>query len=166
MQTEVVPVETVRPLRHSVLRPGWPHEASLYVNDGDPLAVHAAVRPSDGGAPVAVGSLLPEDPPAWLVNLAGVPQPGTSRGGGRWWRIRGMATVDELRGQGHGRSVLELLLEKAREAGGGAVWCTARLGALSLYRRIGFHEGGDVEELAGIGPHLTMWLALPSPRSV
>ena len=154
-------METVRPLRHAVLRPGWPEPASVYPNDEDPLAAHAAVRLAGDEGPVAVGSLLPEDPPEWLLHWPGVPPiPTAAAGGGRWWRVRGMACVDELRGRGYGSAVLELLLAQARAAGGGVVWCTARVGAISLYHRFGFHDAGDIEELAGIGPHLTMWLAL------
>jgi GNAT superfamily N-acetyltransferase len=163
---EVVPLATVRPLRHEVLRPGQSEAASEYPYDDDPLAVHVAVREGPGGAPVAVGSLLPEDPPGWLRSWPGVPAlpaSGRSGPGPRWWRVRGMATATGHRGRGHGRAVLDELLERAEAAGGGALWCNARVGALSLYRRAGFHEAGERFELAGLGPHLTMWRELCQP---
>lgn len=167
MPAETVVVETVRPLRHQVLRPGWPEEDSVYPHDDHPFAVHVALRVVPDGPPVAVGSLLPEDPPGWLAEWPGVPPVGSSGGGGggaggRWWRIRGMAAAEEFRGRGYGRAVLALLLDRAQASGGGVVWCNARLGALSLYRRAGFHEAGETFDLPGIGPHRTLWLVLPA----
>lgn len=154
-------VAEVRPLRRRVLRPGQPEAASLFPHDEDPLAVHVAVRPRPGAPAVAVGSLLPEDPPQWLASWPGVPAvPWAGAPGARWWRIRGMATAPRWRGRGLGGSVLEVLLARARAAGGGAVWCNARVTALSLYRRAGFHEAGEIFEVAAIGPHLTMWRLL------
>lgn len=115
---------------------------------------------------MAVGSLLPEDPPDWLASWPGVPtRPGSgARGaGGRWWRVRGMATVEGRRGRGHGTAVLEKILEQAEASGDGVIWCTARVGALSLYRRAGFHDAGELYDVAGIGAHLTMWREVCQP---
>ena len=168
VSAEVVALEEVRPLRQRVLRPGSPEDASVFPHDDDAPAVHAVVRLAPGEPPVAVGSLLPEDPPPWLCHWPGVPaSPGDEPGGdghggdgARWWRIRGMATDETWRGRGFGRQVLELLLDRAAMAGGGIVWCTARLPATSLYRRAGFHDAGDVFQPPGLGPHLTMWRGL------
>lgn len=156
-----MPVGVVRPLRREVLRPGRPPEESVYAGDDDGAAVHAAVRDRHDGTVVAVGSLLAQDPPAWLRSWPGVPSPS---GAGRWWRIRGMATAEPWRNRGLGRAVLSLLLLRAAEAGGGTVWCNARLAALGLYRRAGFTEAGETFEISGIGPHRAMWRVVPGPE--
>jgi GNAT superfamily N-acetyltransferase len=173
VNAEVVPVELVRPLRQLVLRPGRPPGDSVFPGDDDVLAAHVAVRavrrhaepvevPAETGAGsvVAVGSLLPEEPPSWLTAWPGVRPPA---GGGRWWRVRGMATAEGRRGRGLGGAVLGLLLQRAAHGGGGVVWCNARLAAESLYRRAGFEEAGEVFEVPGIGPHRVMWRVVPEP---
>jgi len=139
------------------VRPGWEAAASLYPGDDNPLAVHGAVR-SEDGALRSVGSLLPEEPAPWVAAWPGTPPVAA---GGRWWRIRGMATEPAWRGRGLGRSVLELLLERAAAAGGGTVWCNARVPALGFYRRAGFRSIGEVFEAPGIGPHVVMWRRVP-----
>lgn len=73
------------------------------------------------------------------------------------WRIRGMATWREVRGQGAGAMVLEALLDHARELGGGTVWCNARLKARKFYERAGFVVRGEPWEEPDIGPHVVMW---------
>lgn len=134
----------------------------MYPGDDHPLATHAAVvasgpAPSDGV--IAVGSLLPEDPPAWLAEEARGSL-GALEARPRWWRIRGMATAGAHRGQGLGAGVLGTLLERIAEQGGGAVWCNARVRAVPFYLRAGFHPAGAVFVLPDIGPHQAMWRAV------
>ena len=93
---------------------------------------------------LAVGVVMPEPPP-WDPN------------GDDGWRLRGMATRPEARGQGLGGRVLDLLIGHVADEGGGLLWCNARTPALSLYQRAGFQARGEVFELPEIGPHLVMW---------
>ena|ERR1700722_3548552 len=133
----------VRPLRHAVLRPGWPDEDSIYPGDDDALTAHAAVTEADGGSVIAVGSILPEPAP-WAPDIPA-------------WRIRGMATDDRYRSQGRGSLVLTALGDHVRRNGGGLVWCNARIKALPFYERAGFEGRDEVFELPGIGAHRRMW---------
>ena len=153
-----VPVETVRPLRAEVLRPGLPMELSVYPGDEDPDTCHVALRLGPEGPVLAVGSLLAEAPPPFLAEGPTVPAPATAE---RWWRIRGMATAADRRGQGLGRGVLEALLDAAARAGGGVVWCNARVPALDFYLRAGFEPVGEVFEEPLIGPHRAMRRRVP-----
>lgn len=68
-----------------------------------------------------------------------------------------MATAEEQRGTGLGRLVLELLLASAAAAGGGVVWCNARVPAVAFYSRADFVVAGGEFDLPLIGPHRTMW---------
>jgi ribosomal protein S18 acetylase RimI-like enzyme len=72
------------------------------------------------------------------------------------WRIRSMAVEPALRGQGIGAAVLDALLARVAQQGGGTAWCNARTPALGLYRRAGFDPVGEEFEIAEIGPHLAM----------
>ncbi len=137
----------VRPLRAEVLRPGRPSDASVLPFDEDPRARHLAVVID--GRVVSVGSLLPEAPP-WDPALTDA------------WRIRGMATVAEERGRGHGGHVLAALLELATQAGGRLVWCNARTAARPFYERAGFTATGEVFLAEGV-EHIAMWRELTTP---
>ncbi len=147
--------DVVHPLRHAVLRTGRPWAETLYELDEHPLSAHFAAfsgAPSDEAVVLAVGSVLPEAPD-WKADWL----EGWQDDVGFAWRVRGMATRRDLRGSGLGSRVLASLLAHVRTNGGGFVWCTARLGALSLYERAGFAARGEPGLIAGIGAHQTMW---------
>jgi ribosomal protein S18 acetylase RimI-like enzyme len=71
-----------------------------------------------------------------------------------------MATEPEARGRGAGAALLTALIQYAREQGAIRVWCNARLGALTLYRRAGFEVVSERFEIPEIGPHYRMELPL------
>jgi GNAT superfamily N-acetyltransferase len=141
-----VAVDLVRPLRQVVLRPGHPAQESVYPGDDDRRAVHAGARLGPGGEIVAVGSLLPEDPP-WPV---------PEELSGRCFRIRGMATREGLRDRGFGTVVLDELLRRSEMGGGLLVWCNARQPAVPFYTQAGFAPVGAPFELPDIGSHQAM----------
>jgi GNAT superfamily N-acetyltransferase len=174
-----VPAETTWALRQEVLRPHRAVADCVYPGEDDPRAAHAAAviaagspdrarpvvagdvgagpgraEPGPTGDVVAVAAVMPEAPP-W----------DTARPDG--WRLRGMATRPDLRGQGVGGRVLDLLIGHVAQQGGGLLWCNARTPALHLYERAAFLPRGDVFELPEIGPHQVMWrmvaAAAPTP---
>lgn len=128
-------VEQTRALRQQILRP---HQTEAELAAHEPPAAYA-VGSFEGEELVAVG----------LIGREG--EPGE-------WRVRGMATVPAVRGQGHGSAVLAALLNYAREQGAGAVWCHVRTPARRLYERAGFEVQSEEFELPQIGPHLLMRL--------
>ncbi|MDQ6607642.1 MAG: GNAT family N-acetyltransferase, partial [Actinomycetota bacterium] len=77
------------------------------------------------------------------------------------WRVRGMATAADARGQGAGTAVLDELVRHASERGALRVWCNARTPARSLYERAGFRPVSDEFQLPEIGPHFVMERLLP-----
>jgi GNAT superfamily N-acetyltransferase len=145
---ELVEAQVVRPLRRTVLRPHQEAEMSRYPADDDPRGAHVAIRLTDDGEVVAVGTVLPEPPPWEPPRLDG-------------WRIRGMATRHDVRRRGLGGLVLEALLGRVAAQGGGLAWCNARVGAQTLYAVAGFTARGQVFEIPGIGPHVQMWRTVP-----
>jgi GNAT superfamily N-acetyltransferase len=81
------------------------------------------------------------------------------------WRVRGMATTPRARGRGAASGVLQALVHHAGAHGATRVWCNARIRARTLYERVGFVVASEEFELADIGPHYRMELAVPaSPR--
>ena len=162
-----VSADVVLPLRHAVLRTGRAWADALYEADTDPRSAHFAVFEStpDDVAVLAVGSVLPERPDWFDVEqghghpadrIHGQPagrihgEPGDPSHPGRSaWRVRGMATRPDHRGSGIGTLVLAALLDHVRSQGGGLVWCTARLGALTFYERGGVRHPRRSEPCRG-----------------
>ena len=145
---ERVGPDEVRGLRNEVLRPGQPIGSTNFDGDDHPLAAHFMVR-SSGSEVVSVGSIHPEPPP-WEPDRAGA------------WRVRGMATEERSRRKGHGRCVLDALMDHAVANGGELVWCIPRIGALDFNRHAGFETIGAVFD-NGIALHQSMWRALSGP---
>ncbi|HVE63455.1 MAG TPA: GNAT family N-acetyltransferase [Mycobacteriales bacterium] len=139
----VVSAAETRALRQRVLRP---HQTIEDLERSDDDAPHFAAY-DDSGRLVACASVRPE------------PFPGEERASG--WRLRGMASEPEVRGQGYGAAVLAAVIAHARNDDAAEVWCTARVTARDFYARHGFVAAGDVwEDPAYVGPHLYMRLAL------
>ena len=134
--------EEVRPLRHTVLRPGQAFEETRY--PGDDAGLHLGAF--DGDRLVGIASLYQED-------RAGGPAGG--------WRLRGMATDAGVRGAGFGAALLADCVEAVAAAGGTELWCNARLAAMGFYRRAGFEVVSEEFDVPGIGAHVVMTRPVP-----
>ena len=142
-----VPAADVRPIRHKVLRPDQPTVLCSYPEDGRHGTRHFAALHK--GRTVGAASVYHEDPPSEFA------VPGVKQGQG--WRLRGMATVDEVRGTGVGSALLRTALTHAVGAGAEVVWCNARTSVAGFYRKHGFQTLGKEFEMPGIGPHFFMY---------
>jgi predicted GNAT family N-acyltransferase len=124
-------------LRQAVLRPHQTVDEVLAASDDAPgIAVY------DGDTVVACASVREEPMP-------GDPRPGD-------WRLRGMASAENVRGHGHGATALQAALGYAEERGAQRVWCNARTPAKGFYERYGFTTVGDEFGIDVIGPHYLM----------
>jgi GNAT superfamily N-acetyltransferase len=131
----------VRPLRRRVLRPHQAESELVYPGDDARDTLHAGIR--------ADGALV------GIATIAREPMPGCDAPDA--WRVRGMATAPDARGQGHGAVLLEACLAHAAAHGGRLAWCNARTPAAGFYARHGFAVRGEEFVLPDIGPHLLMW---------
>lgn len=132
----------ILPLRHAVLRPGLPTDASCYSQDD--AAVHVGAW--DDGALVGCGTVFAQP---W----AGPPSEPAA------WRVRGMAVAPHRHGQGIGRVVLDELVAAAGDGGAPLIWANARSTALGFYLRLGWQVAGAefVTEDTGL-PHFPIVL--------
>lgn len=139
-----VPVERTRALRKAVLRPYLPaDDPYVMADDHLPTTIaFGALTPED--QIVAVGRITPEPPPF---------DASYDRG----WRLRGMATDPAVRNLGVGSAVLAALIEHVALAGGGILWCNARVTARGLYERGGMRQWGELWDEPHLGPHIVMW---------
>jgi predicted GNAT family N-acyltransferase len=142
--------EQVLPLRAKVLRPHHPLMDCVFDSDHVALAGHFGAGAPDGEI-LSVGTIYPEA------------FPGRSDEGTEFWRLRGMATDDNARGQGLGARILHSCTEhvrKHRSHPKTVIWAHARTGALKFYRRHGFQTVGEEYNMPGIGPHYLIVLDL------
>jgi GNAT superfamily N-acetyltransferase len=138
-----VSLEETRVLRRDVLRPYMEVEE---LATHEPAGAVAFGAFADGDL-VAVGLVGPDG------------EPGD-------WRVRGMATRPDARGQGAGSAILHALVQHAIDQGATRVWCNARTRALNLYQRAGFVIASDEFEPPDIGPHYRMELAVAGADAV
>lgn len=130
-----------RPLRHRVLRAGQSFEQTIYSRDDHPETLHLGAF-DESGELVGITSMYREPRPHRHDRFA--------------WRLRGMATLPEVRGEGYGKEMLAACVEHVARAGGGELWCNARLPVVGFYRRAGFEVVGEPFDIDGIGPHVVM----------
>jgi predicted GNAT family N-acyltransferase len=135
-------------LRQAVLRPHQTIDHMALADDDEPSTGSFAAITADGDI---VGSVrvAPASPP-FSVDTYAPPDTPT-------WRLRGMATREDVRNAGIGSALLGRTVQHVSDHGGGLLWCNARVPAMNLYRRGGFVEHGDMWEDPDIGPHVVMW---------
>lgn len=136
----ITPEET-RPIRQQVLRPHQRIEELNYPGDSDLQSLH-------------VGAFVDGK----MVGIASVyQQPPEGSDDPKAWRLRGMATVPEVRGDGYGGKLLMACIRYVAVQGGGWLWCNGRTNVAGFYQRYGFQIEGDVVEIPGTGPHYYLW---------
>lgn len=154
-----VPADQTYPLRNLVLRPGQPVSACQWPGDEEPDSFHLGAFVDEMLR--AIASVIRQEMPG---------DDRTSGSAARSFRLRGMATHPDYRGQGLGTALLHECISRVRPADGEVLWCNARSRAADFYRRAGFETLGEEFVLPDIGPHLRMQLRLtgspfPTPNT-
>ncbi|MGH9291652.1 MAG: GNAT family N-acetyltransferase [Acidimicrobiales bacterium] len=147
-----VPAEATFALRQKVLRPHQsPAEMALDGDDDPGTGFFAALDAA--GEVVSTANIRREEPPPELTEVV----PTAGGGEAASWRLRGMATREDLRSSGLGSRLVIDCMEWVENHGGGFCWCSARTPARDFYERAGFTAHGEVYEKPAIGPHVLMW---------
>ncbi len=132
------PVEQIIQLRHDVIITGTDRTTDAFDDDTSPTTRHYGAF--DGDQCVGCLSLML-----------------TQEGGNSSWRLRGMATPLEMRGQGVGRALIDYVQrDLANTSSVQALWCSARLGAVAFYEKVGWQREGDEYDVPGVGMHVKM----------
>ncbi len=139
MEVASITAEQTRPLRHLILRPTQPAEATEYPGDHAPDTRHFGAF--DQGRLVGIASLYREP---------------RSDGSADGWRLRGMATAVAARSQGVGRALMRACRDHVAAHGGGELWCNARMVARDFYAAGGFAVVGEEFDIEDIGAHVVM----------
>lgn len=72
------------------------------------------------------------------------------------YRLRGMATLAEHRGQGLSSALLKTAFPLIKQNQCTLLWCNAREAAEGFYKQVGFSAHGEIFDLPLIGPHRLM----------
>lgn len=130
-------VEEILDLREAVIIAGT-NRPSEYPGDRDETTFH--MGGFVGGENVCCGTFLLTD---WFGEPA--------------YQLRGMATREDVRGEGIGAALLAaterfiLADTPVRQ-----LWCSARVSAVGFYQRIGWSVVSDVYDVPNVGPHRKM----------
>ena len=139
-----IPVEDLLPIRNAVLRGG-----KLTLDEcrfpGDELSGSLHLGFYKDGVLASIATFHPQ-------NFNGYD--------GQGYQLRGMATIEEFRGQGFGNLLLNFALAYLREKKANYIWCNARKKALRFYLTKGFEIISDEFEVGTIGPHYVLYLKI------
>jgi GNAT superfamily N-acetyltransferase len=173
---ERVPAAETLELRWRVLRPHQKLEEMKLQGDEDPDTAFYVARDGVSRKVLATASVQREAPPwepqarrdrdhAGPAGRLQVPREArlaAGEEGTNSWRLRAMATAHGLRSRGLGRRVLDAVIGHVSTAGGGLLWCGARIRAVPFYERAGFSTLGDLYEEPVVGTHVLMWRIVPA----
>ena len=135
----------MHPLRHKVLRPHLPLEASCYLSDNDLGAIHFTLKKDD--TILSIASLYYE-------SLEAMPNKNA-------YRLRGMATEPAKQRKGFGTMVLHGAMDHLKkETDVEILWCNARVTAFGFYEKMGFTILGEIFDIPNLGPHKTGYIEL------
>ncbi len=141
-----ISAEQTRPIRQAVLRPHQAASELVYPGDDDADSFH-------------LGAMRGDEVLA-ILSMYHQPTPDGTPG----WRIRGMASVPEVRGGGYGRMLVEVARDRAWAIERAPIWCNARASAFGFYEKLGFVIVGELFEIEGIGAHAVMMLGTEASR--
>jgi GNAT superfamily N-acetyltransferase len=142
---EKVSPDVVHPLRHKVLRPHLPLEASCYQSDNDLGVIHFTLKMDD--TILSIASLYSESAEAMPNKNA--------------YRLRGMATEPSEQRKGFGAMVLHGAIDHLKKKTDVEIlWCNARITAFGFYEKMGFKILGEIFDIPNLGPHKTGYIKL------
>lgn len=140
MEVKQIEAKDTHDIRHKILRPHGEVGDCLYPGDNDDLTFHLGAYVDD--KLVSVASFYMDNHPEIEDEYQ--------------FRLRGMATLDEFRGQGMSSALLRTAFPLIKKNHVNMLWCNARTSALGFYKKVGFEEHGNIFEIESIGPHILM----------
>tara|TARA_B100000902_G_C27113223_1_gene814726 strand:+ start:70 stop:507 length:438 start_codon:yes stop_codon:yes gene_type:complete len=141
MKIERVGSETIRTLRHKVLRKNKPFSTTSYNRDKEKDTIHLACV--EKNIVVVCATFYPEKTNRIDSKNA--------------YRLRGMATDKNHRRKGYGKKIMEQSFIELTNKKCDLLWCNARIKALEFYKSIGFKTKGEKFNIGDIGDHYYMY---------
>lgn len=141
LEVRKIKPEMTYSLRHSVLRPHQTVEDCIYDTDHEVSAFHVGAFYQE--RLVSIASFCVEKNPEFAIDMQ--------------YRLRGMATLEEFRKLGAGRSLVTYSENLIKEQGYDLLWCKARTTVQEYYNKLGFRAQGEIFDYPPIGPHIVMY---------
>ncbi|HWE92888.1 MAG TPA: GNAT family N-acetyltransferase [Tepidisphaeraceae bacterium] len=134
-------LEEIIDLRHAVLRRGLPRHTAIFPGDELATSRHYAATLPGTGQVIGCATLHLNQ---WESHPA--------------WQLRGMATADDFRGKGIGRSLLQGIEQEIRndDSSPHRLWCNARVPAAGFYQALGWRIVSEPFDIPTAGPHVRM----------
>lgn len=127
-------------IRHSVLRPHQLMDECKYETDHGAGAFH-------------VGAFYQRE----LISIASFCiEKNSDFSSEIQYRLRGMATLEEFRKLGAGKSLISFAESLIKGQGFDLLWCKGRTSVQEYYSKLGFEVHGEVFDYPPIGPHIIM----------
>ncbi|MED3574869.1 GNAT family N-acetyltransferase [Cytobacillus praedii] len=127
-------------IRHSVLRPHQLMDECKYETDHGAGAFH-------------VGAFYQRE----LISIASFCiEKNSDFSSEMQYRLRGMATLEEFRKLGAGKSLISFAESLIKGQGFDLLWCKGRTSVQEYYSKLGFEVHGEVFDYPPIGPHIIM----------
>lgn len=127
-------------IRHSVLRPHQLMDECKYETDHGPGAFHVGAFYQR--ELISIASFCIEKNPDFSSEMQ--------------YRLRGMATQEEFRKLGAGKSLISFAESLIKGQGFDLLWCKGRTSVQEYYSKLGFEVYGEVFDYPPIGPHIIM----------
>ena len=140
MEVKQIDAKDTYPLRNKILRPNQTIEDCQYPGDEDDGSFHLGAYVDD--KLVSVASF-------YIDRHKDIDDEFQ-------YRLRGMATEVEHRGNGFSLALLQTAIPLIEKNNIHVLWCNARTKALGFYEKVGFSVMSDEFEIEGIGPHFVM----------
>ena len=132
---QTISADATWPVRQHVFWPDQPISQAMLQNDHEGRHFGAFVN----GRLVAVASLFPE---------------------GKTARLRKLATLEDYQNLGIGSTLLEFIIQHARQQGFESLWCSVLEQALPYYRNFGFELEPQSRKYKGTQAYCRIVLAL------
>lgn len=143
-EVKLINPEMTYGIRNSVLRPHQEIKDCKYDTDNENYAFHIGAFYQ--GKLISVASFCLEKHPYFPIK--------------KQYRLRAMATLDNFRNLGAGRSVVNYAENLIKEQDICFLWCKGRTAVQEYYSKLGFKAYGDVFDYPPIGPHIIMYKKL------
>ncbi|EJR46630.1 hypothetical protein IIM_04768 [Bacillus cereus VD107] len=128
-------------LRQTILRPNQSLEDCKYDSDYETDSFHLGAFLQD--KLISIASFSKEIHPDLQTGIH--------------YRLRGMATLPNFRNQRAGGSLILKAEQILQKCAANILWCNARITVADYYKRLGFHEHGEIFEIDPIGLHKVMY---------
>ena len=95
-----------------------------------------------------------------LVGIATFMKNENSLFNGNQYQLRGMATLEKVRGLGAGKKIMVDAFTILKNKNVNYLWCNARVEAVPFYKKLGLQTLGNEFLIKQVGPHFIMYKKL------